>query len=184
MSNQISYHLATNDDIEGVLVLQSLYHISQMTPQEMSGGFVTTPFSVEQILEIISQDGLFVAKQKTRVVAYIFAGSWQYFSKWPIFEFMITKLPNLSFDGVELNVENSFQYGPICIHQYFRGTQLFVDFFEFMRNKMKEKYPIALSFINKLNERSFKAHTNKLDWNVIDDFSFNEHNFYFIAKKI
>ena len=181
---ELNYTLKIADvsDIEGVLVLQSLNHISTISPENLSNGFVTTPFTVSQIQEIISQDGLFVALNDVQnVVAYVFAGSWQYFSQWPIFEDMIKRLPLLEFDGIQATIHNSFQYGPICIHHDYRGSQLLIDLFEFMRISMESKYTLGLSFINKLNLRSHKAHTQKLNWTVIDDFTFNNHEFYFIA---
>jgi hypothetical protein len=38
-----------------------------------------------------------------------------------------------------------------------------------------------VTFINKLNERSFAAHTRKLNLEIIDEFQFNGNSFYTLA---
>ena len=49
--------------------------------------------------------------------------------------------------------------------------------FEEMRLEFVKKYPISITFINKINLISEKAHTKKLGWEIIDEFEFN-HNHY------
>jgi hypothetical protein len=172
---------ATNADIDGVLELQSKYLISNLTDSEKKEGFVTTPFTVHQIEDIINEDGLFIAKNDNRVVAYVYAGSWHYFSQWPIFPFMTKRFANLNFKNTLISTTNSFQYGPICIDKAFRGSELLNTIFEFMRINFQNKYPISVTFINKINERSIKAHLSKLKWSVIDEFEFNNNNFLMLA---
>ncbi len=46
---------------------------------------------------------------------------------------------------------------------------------------MKSKYPLSLTFINKTNIPSRKAHTEKLKWTIIDDFQFNQNEYYILA---
>ena len=95
MIENIQFEVAKNTDIEGVLVLQDIYLVSNMTEEEKASGFVTTPFSVEQLQEVIHQEGLFIAKDDNKIIAYIFAASWQYFSQWAIFNHMIPMLSGL-----------------------------------------------------------------------------------------
>jgi hypothetical protein len=172
---------ATQSDIEGVLELQSKYLISNLSEAEKKEGFVTTPFTVQQIENIILENGLFVAKHENKVIAYVYAGSWEYFSQWAIFPFMTNRFENLTFKNTDISTTNSFQYGPICIDTAFRGTGLLNNIFEFMRINLQEKYPISITFINKINERSIKAHIDKLKWTVIDEFEFNNNNFLMLA---
>jgi hypothetical protein len=180
---EINFRLtkATNSDIDGVLDLQSKYLISNLTEIEKKEGFVTTPFTVQQIQDIMLEDGLFVAKCDNRIIAYVYAGSWNYFSQWPIFSFMTSRFANLTFKNTIISTTNSFQYGPICIDKEFRGTGLLNDIFEFMRVNFQNKYRISVTFINKLNKRSINAHLNKLKWTVIGEFEFNNNNFLMLA---
>jgi hypothetical protein len=90
---------------------------------------------------------------------------------------MIASFPKLIFDGGRINTQNTFQYGPICIHKNFRGNGVLQSLFEKMRLEMLKKYPISITFINKENKRSLFAHTQKLNWEVIDEFQFNDNTY-------
>jgi hypothetical protein len=49
---------------------------------------------------------------------------------------------------------------------------------------MVKKHPLSLTFINKINIPSTKAHTNKLKWTIIADFQFNNNNYYILAYDV
>lgn len=172
---------AIRTDIPGVMELQGNNLLSNVPENERANGFVTTPFTVAQIEECITQEGLFVAEIEKTIIAYAFAASWQYFAQWPIFTYMVSRFESIHFRNEEITTENSFQYGPICIDQNYRGSGLFQKLFELMRTSMSERYPIGVTFINKINTRSFEAHTKKLNLEVIDEFEFNANNFYGLA---
>ena len=177
----IQLEAAKLSDIEGVLDLQKLYLVSNLTEEEKKSGFVTTPFSVEQLTYVINNEGLFIAKDNGKIIAYIFAESWDFFSQYPLFEYMISLFPKLKFLDFEITATSSFQYGPICIDKKYRGKGLINLLFEFMRINVIKKYPLSLTFINKTNIPSYKAHTEKLKWTVIADFEFNNNNYYILA---
>lgn len=177
----ISTTIATKDDIPGVLKLQEKYLYRNMTETERKEGFVTTPFTTAQIEEILEQDGLFVAKDDGVVVAYIFAADWKYFEQWEIFNYMVSRFPDLTFQNESITTENSFQYGPVCIEKKYRGQGLFNILFEEMRLEFKKRFPISVTFINKINEISTAAHTRKLGWEVIDEFEFNNNQYLALA---
>ncbi|MDD3744751.1 MAG: hypothetical protein PHX54_14105 [Lentimicrobiaceae bacterium] len=170
--------LGNHHDIDGVLALQEKYLYSKLTESERMHGFVTTPFTADQLIGIIKQNGLFVANdQNHNIVAYAFAGSWKYFEQWEIFRFMVSRFPLLSFKGNEISTVNSFQYGPICIDKQFRGSGLLNLLFEEMRIEFLKTYPISVTFINKVNIVSTQAHVRKLNWQIMDEFEFN-HKIY------
>lgn len=174
----ITTRLAIKNDIEGILSLQEKYLYRNLSKEERKKGFVTTPFTIPQVEEIIFQNGLFVATNETKqIIAYAFAGSWKYFEQWEIFNYMVSRFPQLSYNGNEITTENSFQYGPVCIDEKYRGTGLLNLLFEEMRLELLKRYPISITFINKINTVSEKAHTKKLGWKIIDEFEFND-NFY------
>lgn len=178
----IKTRIGNHQDIAGVLSLQDKYLFSKLSKEERKSGFVTTPFTVGQIEEIIKQNGIFVAiNEQDSVVAYAFAGSWKYFEQWEIFNYMVSRFPKLSYNGNKITTENSFQYGPICIDKKYRGTGLLNLLFEEMRIEFYKKYPISYTFINKVNAISEKAHTTKLGWEIIDEFEFNDKNYIGLA---
>ena len=178
----ITTRLATTSDIEGILSLQEKNLFSKLNEEERKNGFVTTPFTISQIEEILKQNGLFVAlNEQNNIVSYVFAGSWKYFEQWEIFNFMVSRFPQLSFHGQPITTENSFQYGPICIDKNYRGQGIINLIFEEMRLELLKKYPISVTFINKVNVISEKAHTKKLGWEIIDEFQFNNNTYIGLA---
>lgn len=178
----MEYRNATIDDIYGVSQLQKKYHISTISEEDKPDGFVTTLFTDEQFKELIEKEnGLAIACDEDKVVAYAMAASWQYWSAWPLFEYMIKDLPNNKYLGHVLSVDNSYQYGPICVDKQYRGTELLPNLFEFSRFQMKDRYPILITFINQINGRSYNAHVNKLGLEVIKKFDFNGNHYYLLG---
>lgn len=181
MKNNIKILKAGSIDIQGILELQSKYLVSNLTETERKDGFVTTPFTAIQIEQIIRENGLFIAKKEEKIIAYVYAGSWAYFSQWAIFPVMTNRFKKLIFNDLTITTSNSFQYGPICIDKEYRGSGLLNEIFEFMRLHLKRSYPISVTFINKINTRSLKAHIEKLKWTIIDEFEFNGNSIYMLA---
>lgn len=178
----IKTRIGNSHDIDGVLALQGKYLHRNLSDLERKNGFVTTPFTIVQIEEIILQNGLIIAENENKIIiAYAFAGSWKYFEQWEIFKYMVSRFPQLSFKGNKITTENSFQYGPVCIDEKYRGSGLLNLIFEEMRIDFYKRYPISLTFINKVNVISEKAHTKKLSWEIIGEFQFNNNTYIELA---
>ncbi len=173
--------IAEPADLTGVLALQEKYLLTNMPVAARAGGFVTTPFTVSQIEIVMLNQELFVAELDGKIVAYVFAGAWDFWSQWAIFPFMSSRLPHLGYQNHVLTTANTFQYGPICIETSQRGSGLFPQIFDLMRSEMQPKFPIGITFINQINRRSYEAHTKKLGMEVIDKFHFNGNNYYTLA---
>ncbi len=175
----MEYRNAVLKDIPGISELQKMYHISTISEEDKADGFVTTLFSEEQFRELIEKEnGLAIACDGDRVAAYAMAASWEYWSEWPLFQHMIKDLPNVEYLGRTLSTENSYQYGPICIHKDYRRSEVLPNVFEFSRIQMNKRFPILITFINHINPRSYKAHVDKLGLEVIKNFQFNNNNYY------
>lgn len=175
----MEYRNAVYSDIFGVSQLQKKYHISTISEEDKADGFVTTLFSDEQFKELIDKEnGLAIASDGDKIVAYAMAASWQYWSAWPLFRHMINDLPNTKYHDIVLSTNNSYQYGPICIDKQYRGTDVLPNLFEFSRLQMKDRYPVLLTFINQINIRSYRAHVDKLGLEVIKKFDFNGNHYF------
>jgi hypothetical protein len=172
---------AIESDFDGILDLQVRNLYANLAPTELAGGFVTTPFTPDLLRQLLIQTGIFVAEDKDDLLGYLLAGDWEFFSQWEIFKLMISRLPQLKFQNRKITVDNSFQYGPICIDRSIRGSEVFPQLFNLMRASFAPKFPIGVTFINKINERSFAAHTRKLKLEIIDQFEFNGNSFYTLA---
>ncbi|WMJ78417.1 MULTISPECIES: GNAT family acetyltransferase [unclassified Sedimentibacter] len=175
----MEYRNASLRDIASILLLQKKYHVSTVSEEDKQDGFVTTLFSEKQLKDLIEKEnGLAIACHGERIVAYVMAASWQFWEPWPLFQKMIADLPNTRYLDTVLSTNNSYQYGPVCIDKEYRGTEVLPNLFEFSRLQMKERFPILITFINKINPRSFKAHTEKLCLDVIKSFEFNNNQYY------
>lgn len=170
--------VASELDIDEVLKLQSQNLYTNLSELERIQGFVTTPFTADQIKALLIQTGVFVGESQGMVVGYALAGNWDFFSQWAIFPYMISRFSQLKFQGIPITVTNTFQYGPVCIDRTLRGSGVFPQLFETMRSSFSTRFPIDVTFINKANPRSLAAHTQKLNLEVIDEFEFND-NFYY-----
>ncbi len=174
--------LAQATDIEGIQALQALNLYTNLTQAQRSAqGFVTTPFTPDHIQTLIDENGAFVVEKAGAIVGYAFAGSWAFFSQWPIFPHMVSLFTKQEFQNILLTELNTFQYGPVCIDQALRGTDAFPALFAFVRQEMRSRYPIGITFINQANSRSVAAHHRKLKLEIINEFEFNQNSFYTLA---
>ena len=175
----MNYRNATIADIPQIEELQKRYHVSSISEDEKKNGFVTTLFTAGQLRELIeTEDGISLACEGAVIAAYAMAGSWQFWSKWPLFQHMIADLPNTEYLGQTLNTENSYQYGPVCIDMAYRGKGVLEDLFAYSARQMNRRYRLLITFINHINTRSFAAHTRKIGMEVIKSFVFNGNNYY------
>jgi len=84
------------------------YQIGNIREEDKKDGFVTIAFTKEELIKLIEQEqGLFIAKEGDEVLSYVMSASWQFWSKWEMFQYMIKELPNLEYKGVQLSVNNS-----------------------------------------------------------------------------
>ncbi len=171
---------ANLQDISGILELQEKYLHSSLSPEERKSGFVTTPFTKEQIEDRVKNKGMFITEDESQIIAYIFAGKWDFFEQWPIFPYMTSRFPHLSFKDYLVTVEDTFQYGPVCVDKKYRGKGIFNHTFEAMRLEWQKQFPLSITFINATNLVSIKAH-DKLGWKLIDRFYFNENQYLTLA---
>ncbi|NVK25446.1 MAG: GNAT family acetyltransferase [Gammaproteobacteria bacterium] len=176
------YRIATLDDIPQILQLHYRYQVDSISEEDKADGFITTAFTEAQLTELIEQEqGLFIGEQDQQIVAYAMAASWQFWSRWPMFAHMIKDLESNTYQGFTLTVDNSYQYGPVCVDKSFRGQGVFEGVFEFALKSMAKRYPVLVTFINKINPRSFAAHTQKVRLDVIKEFEFNDNQYYELA---
>ena len=175
----MQFKIAELSDIDATLKLHSQYQIDNIKEEDKVDGFVTTAFTKEELIDLITQEqGLFIAKNEEVVLGYVMVASWDFWSRWEMFRFMMDDLENLEYLGQQLTTENSYQYGPVCIHKTLRGSGLLEMLFETARIEMAKRFPILVTFVNKNNPRSFQAHQRKLGLTIIQEFEYNGNEYY------
>lgn len=175
----IQYRLAKLEDIDNILKLHFKYQVDSIKEEDKKDGFVTTAFSHQELKELIIQEnGLIIAVKNDEIIAYVMAASWYFWSKWTMFEHMIKDLSKFTYLNQILSTDNSYQYGPICIDKSVRGSGVLESIFDFAREHMSKRYSILVTFVNKINTRSYEAHKRKLGLEVIQEFEFNSNSYY------
>jgi len=119
-----------------------------------------------------------VVRDAGAVAGYAVAASWRFLSQWPIFPHMIQRLEGKEFHGTTITEAGTFQYGPVCIASDRRGSDLLSRLFEVLRLGVSGRYPVGLTFINRVNQRSYRAHVAKLGLEVVDEFSFSGRDYF------
>ena len=173
--------IGSKQDIGGIIFLQKENLYDKLSAHDRKKGFVTTPFSEAQLAGLLAERGIFVAEDKGLITGYAMAGDWEFFSQWPIFPSMVSRLGSLSFAGKRTQPELSFQYGPVCITSALRGSGLLPLLFEEMRIEFAARFPVGITFINRVNERSYAAHTRKLGMTEIGAFEFSDRSYAMLA---
>ena len=165
---------ATNETVE----------TAEKTEEEKKNGFVTTNMTNEQMTRLICEEnGVTVAKDGDKVVAFALAASWDYWKEWPFFQYMIEILPENSYNGEVLTTKNSYQYGPVCVDKDYRGTGVFEKVFFASLESMESRFPYMVTFVNKVNPRSYEAHTRKAKLDEVCSFSYNNNNYWMFGCK-
>ncbi len=95
------YRNATLTDISAISELQNKYHVSTISETDKPDGFVTTLFTESNFEELITEEnGIALACDGDRIAAYVMAASWSYWSKWPLFAYMISDLHKMQYIDV------------------------------------------------------------------------------------
>ena len=171
--------IAELSHIDAILNLHSKYQVNSIKEEDKKDGFVTTAFSKEELVNIITKEqGIFIAIKDEIVYAYVMSASWGYWEKWDMFAHMIKQLSKLKYKNVQITKDNSYQYGPVCVDKSVRGSGLLEKLFNFALDSFSKKYPILVTFVNKINPRSYQAHKRKLGLKVIMEFEYNNNNYY------
>jgi len=177
--------VATLENIDSTLNLHAKYQVDTIKEEDKKDGFVTTPFTKDELKDLIEQErGLFIAMDNDKVVAYVMSASWDFWSKWAMFTFMAKNLEGKSYKGININTKNSYQYGPICIDKAYRSTSLLPEIFNFAKKNMTNRFDILITFVNKINPRSYNAHHKKLGLDILSEFEYNNNNYWELVAKI
>lgn len=184
--NTIQVREATPGDIPSLLSLLAKYHTTTISDDERDQGFVTTNINAEQLASLIADErGVMVSSDADgKVVGFIIAGSWQFLSRWPMFDYMIGELDKYQVGGLTLNVDNSYQYGPICVDSAYRGLGLAEAMIDAHCAIFRQKYQVLVTFVNEINPRSMHFHRHKVGLQSAGGFSFNNNQYQMLVKSL
>ena len=65
---------ANRFDFEGILDLQAQNLLTNLAPTDLASGFVTTPFTIDLLQQLLVRDGVFIAELEGKIGGYLLAG--------------------------------------------------------------------------------------------------------------
>lgn len=181
MNIAVIIRLATAQDIDLLVVLEKRYLNDELTSANI--GLEGQAFSRNELSELVNHHWVMVAEVDSTIIGYVIAGRWTFFEAWPIYRSLLNRLPQLSWDGPKLTKNNSCQYGPIWVHQTYRGTGVFEALVNGIRSVVSPHFSYMLTFIAEENERSFAAHSGKANMQVVDFFTVSARDYYLMLAK-
>lgn len=180
----ILYRKATPTDFEGILRLQHQNLETTLTGEDLSQGFLSIEFTREQLHNINSELGIFIAVQEKAVIGYLMAETVEFAVGSPLIAHLLKRLKDVVFDGVPLSSSCLFVYGPVCIDRQSRGQGILEGLFGIMKETLGADYDVGIAFVSQSNPRSLQAHTAKLDMTVIDEFEFGGGRYHTLAFRV
>lgn len=173
-------------DIDGIKSLLRKYHRDTISDEDRSDGFVTTAITDEQLTELIEKEnGVMIivdsSAGRDEVLGFCFAAPWEFWSAWPLFRHMMDIIPDYEFEGERIRLEDTYQYGPMCVDKKIRGTGAFEDLFFASLRDFSDRFPLMITFVNSINGRSENAHNNKAGMETIGTFDFNDNHYLLMA---
>jgi len=175
-------------DFDKLLALQEKHIVNNLTPEQQAAqGFVTTRFTVDLLTELHREGCSFVLYDGTRLGAYAFGATNNFFRQWELSNYMIERFSESStpkeISGTRITPENSFMYGPVCIDNDFRGHGVLKLLFDAVSAEGVGKYKFVTTFINERNKISLAAHKKQTPLIHFDTFDFNNNTYYSFATR-
>ena len=181
--DNINVRLAEKKDIPKVKKLLERYHAKNLEAEQRANGFVTTDMTEQQLSDLCEREsGVVIAIDNTnnKVVGLLLGASWQFLQPWPMFDYMAGILKEFTYQGVNLDAETSYQYGPICVAEEYRSCGIGESLLAYQRHVFAARFSVTVTFVNVLNPRSYAFHTrNKFE--DLGFFNFNGNKYHMMA---
>jgi len=174
----VRYRKATPADFAGILGPQYQNLLTTLREKDLSQGFLVIEYTREQLYDINSDLGIFVAVQDKTVIGYLMAESVDFAVGSPLIAHMLNRLKEFTFDSVTLASCKLFVYGPVCIDEQYRGQKILDGLFKIMLKTLQGHHDAGIAFVSAQNLRSFNAHKIKLGMRIADEFEFNGRKYW------
>ena len=176
-----SIELATPADFDALLNLHALNHATRIAPDARADGFLTIDIARRDLELLHQMRSVWIARndENDELAGYVLAAPWDFYARWPLFRTQTDRFP-LAFGDAQLTIENSFQYGPVCVAREFRGRGLLAQLLNAVKARYHENYDFGATFINVANVASMSAH-RKIGLQTVDEWQANGNNYETLA---
>ncbi len=176
-----SIELATPADFDALLALHALNHATRIAPDARADGFLTLDITRADLENLYEMRSVWAARdaENDDLAGYVLAAPWDFYARWLLFHTQTDRFP-LAFGDAQLTVENSFQYGPVCVAREFRGRGLLAQLLGAVKTRYGEDYDFGATFINVANVASMSAH-RKIGLQTVDEWRANGNDYQTLA---
>jgi|SRR6476469_2344163 len=169
-------------DYPGIIALHRQNLFSNLSELERHNGFLSIDFKDASQLATINEDvAVIVAVQENTVVGYVCATTQEYSQQIPLLKYKMSLYPETMFQGQPLSNYRSFSYGPVCVAAAYRGTGILQGLFQALLAQVATRFNAGVAFVANDNQRSLRAHTQKLGMEMLRDFEFNGNSYAMIG---
>ncbi|HMQ07085.1 MAG TPA: hypothetical protein PKC30_07265 [Saprospiraceae bacterium] len=151
----------TEQDLENIISLQAENFENAVTPEEArKEGFVTIIYDVPTLRNICGPYRHIIAVDGEILAGYALVLLKSAVPDVPFVLPMVNMIKNLSFKGVDLEEENWFIMGQVCVAKPYRGKGVLQAMYDSMKNYYMNIFQYIITEIAGRNQRSLYAHQN------------------------
>lgn len=170
--------VAELSDVDEILKLHIRYHIDTISSEDKEDGSLLLTLKREDLEALINNEqGVYIAKDESTVLAYLMVGSGDFWSRWGLFASFLFSFSIIEHLGERVTSEDCAIYGSACICKRLRGSGVLESLFEIARTKVQEDYSLIVTLLHQDNPRSYEAHQRKLGFKRMESFSFEEESY-------
>ena len=173
--------IGNRNDISGIIALQRANLYDNLSPDQRKHGFVTTPFSESQLLELMAERGVFVAEEQGKSWAMPWPGRGVSFRSGPSSRSWFRGLGRSRYQESRFRRNEAFSTALSASTRRCEDQACFPYCSRKCGENSRHVSRSGITFINRVNERSYNAHTRKLGMTVIDTFDFSGRSYYMLS---
>ena len=149
----------SKDELLSILDLQKANLSHALTKDEIiSQGFVTVNHSYDQLKNLNDIENHIIAKDNSKVIAYLLAMTQQSKFDLPVLVPMFERFEKISFLNKLISDYNYIVVGQVCVDKSYRGKGILDNCYTAYKNQFGIKYDFAITVIASKNLRSLNAH--------------------------
>ena len=169
----IEYRRAGPEDYAGIVRLQRVNYIANLSAEDRREGFLSAEFSFEQVAAIASDLGIAMVTMDDDLAGCLCAIRREFDHGSPVVAKMLESYDQARFEGKPLSTFNSYIYGPVCIARQYRRRGLLRGLFNFQKKDLAGQYEIGVALVSHSNGHSMQAHVEGLGMTVAGEFELN-----------
>jgi predicted GNAT superfamily acetyltransferase len=171
----------TENDFNGILELQALNHVEQVSPTVHSTqGFVTVRHDLRLLKDMAYSTPQIIAKKDGNIIGFALVMTLEFADRIPVLLPMFKMLETLSFEERPLTSYSYYIMGQVCIAESFRGQGLFEQLYAEHKTQLSAQYDLCVTEVSLRNPRSMRAH-EKVGFEVIHSFEDNADSWKILA---